>query len=389
MSRIKSLLNTSYILIKYLFAYVLVNYFSMRLKKKSIWLFLEKKDEARDNAYHLYKYMRENHPEIESYFVITKTSAERNKVVKLGEDRVIDFGSFKHYIYSAAAKYSIGSQPNCAYPAQKISSLKKILKKMPKSIFLQHGIIKNDLSSILSKKNIEVDFFTTSAKREYDDVSSKYGYKNNEAKLVGLCRYDRLLDNSDTENLILLMPTWRTYLTSEKNLETTVYFKQYNSLINNKQIEKILEEYNYKLIFYPHYAMQSKVNLFDKTSERVIIASREKYDVQDLLKRCKILVTDYSSVFFDFAYMKKPVIYYHFDYEEYEKKHYKEGYFTEIKDGFGPVLYTEEEVCDYLNYLVKNNSRMEEKYISRVNDYFAFRDCDNCKRTYEEIIKLT
>ena len=64
----------------------------------------------------------------------------------------------------------------------------------------------------------------------------------------------------------------------------------------------------------------------------------KNYDVQDLLKRSKILITDYSSVFYDFAYMKKEVIYYQFDYNDFFKKHYEIGNFNFEKNGFGPIF---------------------------------------------------
>ena len=62
-----------------------------------------------------------------------------------------------------------------------------------------------------------------------------------------------------------------------------------------------------------------------------------------------LLITDFSSIYFDFAYQKQPVIYYHFDYQQYRKEHYSEGYFNYERDGFGPIVYD-------LQSLVKNIS---------------------------------
>ena len=75
----------------------------------------------------------------------------------------------------------------------------------------------------------------------------------------------------------------------------------------------------------------------------IIIADKDTFDVQDLLIRSQILITDYSSVFFDFAYMKKPEIFFQFDNERYRNSHYKEGYFSYELDGFGKVTYNRDE----------------------------------------------
>ena len=86
------------------------------------------------------------------------------------------------------------------------------------------------------------------------------------------------------------------------------------------------------------------VDSFDEIQNNsIIIAHKDDYDVQDLLIRSSVLVTDYSSVFFDFAYMGKPVIYYQFDEDEFRKNHYQEGYFSYREHGFGRVLKYENE----------------------------------------------
>jgi hypothetical protein len=68
-----------------------------RIKHKNVWLVCERKNEARDNGYWLYKYICEKHPEIESIYAIDKNSKDYLKVKDLG--KVIKFGSFAHWVY--------------------------------------------------------------------------------------------------------------------------------------------------------------------------------------------------------------------------------------------------------------------------------------------------
>ena len=112
------------------------------------------------------------------------------------------------------------------------------------------------------------------------------------------------------------------------------------------------------------------------------------YDVQTLLMESSMLITDYSSVYFDFAYMKKPILYYQFDYDRYRKGQYQEGYYSYERDGFGLVVRDELTLIEEIEKIVKNNFTFEEKYSNRVDDFFEFRDNKNCLRTYDAISKM-
>ena len=137
-----------------------------------------------------------------------------------------------------------------------------------------------------------------------------------------------------------------------------------------------------RLIFYPHHEMQGYIELFENNSDRVVIARENEFDVQQLLKESKILITDYSSVAFDFAYMKKPVIYYQFDSDKYYESHYAKGYYSYKELGFGPVISDILELKQSLNKKIFKNSNI---YESRIKRFFYLNDNCNLKRNYESI----
>ena len=143
-----------------------------------------------------------------------------------------------------------------------------------------------------------------------------------------------------------------------------------------------------KLIFYPHIELQKELDKFRSPSERVVLAGWQDYDVQTLLMRCDLLITDYSSVFFDLGYMEKPVIYYQFDKEEFLKYHYQKGYFSYEDHGFGPVVTTEEELADAVAECAANDFRLEEKYRRRLDAFYSVRDERNCERTYKILSEM-
>lgn len=86
--------------------------------------------------------------------------------------------------------------------------------------------------------------------------------------------------------------------------------------------------------------------------------------------------------------MKKPVIYYQFDYEKYRKEQFAEGYFDYRKDGFGEVCCQKEELLNELENVLKRHCMMEEKYEKLCDTFFELRDHLNCERIYKKIRKI-
>lgn len=366
-------------------------------KYKDLWLISERGTEAKDNGFCFFEYLCKNHPDINARYVIDKDAAgEDYKKVEPYKDRLIEFGSFEHKIAFILSKYAISSHAGFLEPwSYKLYKLLIDRKDEKIFVFLQHGVILHDLSEFLAKDKIKADLFITTTKREYESISSSlYGYPKGEVVQTGIARYDKL-NEFKLKDEILIMPTWRKNIitpsyTKSNNRDINLfknseYFNRFNSLINNKKLEKALKENKIKLVFYPHYEIQPYIDCFDKFNTELILASKDKYDVQGLLKSSKAMVTDFSSIQFDFAYMRKPQVYYQFDSIE---EHYKMGYFDYDKDGFGPVYSDEDDVVNYLIKLMNNNFKIEEKYFDRINRDFNIRDSHNCDRIFEEIINI-
>lgn len=186
------------------------------------------------------------------------------------------------------------------------------------------------------------------------------------------------------------MPTWRVWLNNltQKEFVESEYFKQWSRVLNDEKLCAKLREENFQLIFYPHYEVQKYINSFVTTDSNVVIADFENYDVQDLLKDSMLLVTDFSSVFFDFSYMEKPIIYYQFDEDKFNEEHYKKGYFDYRSMGFGDVIINHEELITKILQYIESNFVFEEKYKNRVGNFFELKDTNNCSRIFKEIEEL-
>lgn len=353
-------------------------------KKKDIYIVGERKDQCQDNGYYLFKYIRENHEDDKVYYCITKDSNQLDRIKSLGN--IVYYKSFKHYIlYILSKKLICAHVGSCTPDTPVIWKLeeKKIINK--KRMFIQHGITKELISSLMYKST-NFETFICGAKPEYEFVKNNFGYKDEAVKYLGLCRFDNL-HNFKVKKQILLMPTWRQWFgmsgineMSREDFKKSDYFKKYNALINNKKLHELLKDKNLELIFYPHHEMQRYIDLFNTISENIVVARENLYDVQILLKESQLLITDYSSIAFDFAYMRKPIIYYQFDDIKYYKSHYEKGYFDYERDGFGKVTKYEDELISSIDEILKNKVN---RYMHRIDNFFILNDKDNCRRHYQ------
>lgn len=367
-----------------------------RLKRKNLWLICDNENEARDNGYWLFRYIVEKHPEQDVMYAINKKSPDYDRVKKLG--KVVSYGTYMHWVYYLTASKNISSQkggkPNAAvcYVLEVFGILKNT------RIFLQHGITKDDME-FLYYMNTKMRLFICAVQEEYDYVKERFGYPEGWVKNVGFCRFDNLFDTSrEDDRQILVMPTWRNWIGSPttksyqyENVDeftNTEYFKYWNAFLNHKELRDLLEREKITLVFYPHREMQKYIEFFSLENKWIKIAKWPEYDVQQLLKESHMLITDYSSIAMDFAYMKKPLMYYQFDYEMYRKGHYAEGYFSYKEDGFGPICKSKDEVFAFIQDRIAGQWKMEEKYIARVDKFFLRRDNHNCERNFEAIKEI-
>ncbi len=356
----------------------------IRIYRKNLWLICEYKDEAHDNGFCFFHYLRMQRPEIDAVYAIGKNSKARNKVVALGD--VVSFGSLKHWIYYLAAQVNVSSQkggkPNAAVCY--ILEVYGLLKNF--RVFIQHGIILNDLP-YLHKNNARFSLITCGATPEYEFVKERFGYSLEEIAYTGMCRYDRLYKVTNYERIILVFPTWRNWLKDSDSILMSDYFNGWNEFLNHPKLHLLLEKENIQMRFLLHRNMVPFTSDFSSNCPRIDICNMGSKDIMNEIQNAAMLITDYSSVSVDFAYLKRPLIYYQFDYKEFRNRHLEEGYFSYARDGFGNLCTTPDEVIMSLLEIVENQFTVPEKYLLRYNKFFAFNDEKNCQRTYEAIVQ--
>ncbi|MES5945614.1 glycosyltransferase [Bacillus cereus group sp. MG6] len=327
------------------FAIVLYKLFSSYFRRKKIWLIGERPDTAQDNSYHLFTYIRKEYQDVPIYYVIDKKSNDYKNIENLGNS--IQYGSFKHTFYLLICDKTINSYSETAN--MYTDAYKDILKYYPEwqqnqKIFIQHGVIGvSRVNHVLNKNRMGYSLFVVSSQFEKDHIVKEFGYTEDEVIVTGLARWDALQDESKG-NEILLMPTWRSWIKTKEQLEESNYWQTYMSFLQSKELHQILEEQDLTLTFFPHYQTQKLGAEMPVFHERIKVMKQGEETVQSLLKRHRLLITDYSTVSFDFAYMSKYVIFNQFDYNEFYSRHYNEGPINHKQDLFGPVVTDSDKI---------------------------------------------
>lgn len=349
------------------------------------WILMDRVNKADDNAEHFYRYLMRNHPEQKIYFAISKDSPDWSRLENDGFN-LLDYESKKFIKELTRCKYIVSSHLLIWNVLIKKHGKQAITAK--RKIWLQHGVISNDHSNLLNTK--EIDLMITSTEPEYNSITApftKYQLLPSQVILSGLPRHDMLLAKNrelPTEKVILVMPTWRTWL-KDDIFENSDYFMEWNKFLSSNELSKLLRENGYKLIFSPHEEIQVYKNLF-YTNEYIKIYHGND-SMQNLFAQAELMITDYSSVAYEMGFLNKIVIYYQFDTIEFFNKHYQKGFFDLEKDGFGACTKNLDGLLNELKLYFLDKNAYHKKYKSKM-DIFSNHSGNSCEQIFNRIKEL-
>lgn len=368
--------------------YPIINFIKGR---REIYLFLDRIDKADDNAEHLFRYASKLDDNVKKYYVISDEVGDYDRM-KNEFKNVVPFASFKHKLLFLFSNKILCSSPENHNVNPFFTN--KDLKFFAASIsipkyYIRHGVAHGHMSSWLRKFDKNLDLVLTSSDYERKSfLEPGYNFDKKRIKALGLPRFDNLKSNR-VKKLILIAPTWRNYLKGDKQLfMNSDYFRCLNALLSDPELPYIAEQYGYKIIFKAHPNLEKTIgdsderfiDLFD-INEKIKVLVNEPY--QELFNISAMMITDFSSVFFDFGYLKKPIIY----YQPNNDHSFNGGYYDYDTMGFGPVTKNVEDLKSQVDFYLDRDCVMEKTYKDRVNKFFKYSDKNNCKRVYSWIKK--
>ncbi|MDX1358816.1 MAG: CDP-glycerol glycerophosphotransferase family protein, partial [Clostridia bacterium] len=325
-------------------------------KYKNVWLIDERWPEARDNGYWLFKYIMDNKLSGNTWFLLKPDSPDRYKL-KDYSHKVLKPRSIKHYILYCMSERNISTQIGFCSPSYIYQKyFKKMTPVKKRYVYLGHGIHKDDVD-FLYKKNSKIDLFITDNDIEARELIENGGYGASNVAVTGRPRNDGLHD-FNIKKEILVMPTTRiwwfdpVYKANHERFRESMFFSEYQKLLDDPGLHSILDKTGCRLLFFLHTNSQAFLRHFKANHKNIELVNADDMGVQEALKNCAMLVTDYSSVAFDVSYMGKPVIYFQFDYDRFRKSQYPEGWFSYEEHGVGKIVDNRNSLIDEIGKLV-------------------------------------
>ena len=360
-----------------------------RRKYRNAWILVDRDTEAHDNAEHLYRHLKETRPDINAWFALKKSSSDWGRLASEGF-RLLDYGSREHRLALQSCINLVSSQVDhyIVHPLDtKIHGPERW-----KFTFLQHGVTKDDLSRWLNPKPISLLITATGPEKEsIVGNGTPYRFTDRETRLTGFPRHDRLGRVADSvpsseRRLVLVVPTWRRYLLGDQlaggNLRSlnddfwdSDYVLNWFGLLKSTDVAAALERAGLELAFLPHPNLQPYLDEGSIPSNSRVYRY-DNHDVQDLIARSAVVITDYSSLAFEAAYARRPVLYFQFDEDQFFSggHAYRKGYWDYRSDGFGPVETTLDGAIAQLVRFAADGNFGDEQYASRAEDAFPQRD---------------
>ena len=370
----------------------------LRRKKKPIIVISDRLEAADDNGEALFRYFRANMADkVDSYFVLKSNSIDYDRMSEFGP--IVEPGSDEHKRLVLVADAVVSSHSDDIYrnPFGNDGIYYRDLLHKPMMI-AEHGVSHGkDFHTWFNRSNHMLELFIAASDKELDAFSADaYGYSKNQIAITGLPRFDYLEDAS--RKLITIMPTWRKQLCVGQNPDTgwwelrddfedSTFARAYRELMNSERLWAAAEEYGYEIRFKLHPS-------FFGSEDRFGFGENVKFtEVTDSYKKVfaesALIVTDYSSVMYDFAYLGKPAVYFQFDMDDIDNRHifnWTEGYSYE-DEGFGEVETTASGTVDRLIEYMKNGCVLKEEYDLRRKAFFKYNDRNNSQRACQAIMK--
>lgn len=350
----------------------------------------------------IYEYMISDEKYDDYRFVWVFRELDKKKQFEsLDRAEIVLFKSKDYYRYYASAK-CIVTNSNIDYHIVKREGQIFLqtwhgtpLKKLRCDIEAEHGNANNTLAEIKMKNDMDVvryDYFLSPSKFASEKFTSAFNLKEmgkeNIIVEMGYPRNDLMFNYTDDDikaileelnintdkKILLYAPTFR-----DNNHQVGTGYVYDLHLDFDKLYDAIGDEYI--VLFRAHYFIANQFD-FEKFKGFVYDVSSLD-DITRLYLISDVLVTDYSSVFFDYANLKRPILFYMYDLYQYANE--IRGFYIDINELPGPILKSEEEL---IGAIKGNEFAYDEKYENFNNRYNYLDDGSASKRVAELITEL-
>ncbi|HHD0202094.1 TPA: CDP-glycerol glycerophosphotransferase family protein [Campylobacter jejuni] len=346
------------------------------------------------NPYAIFLYLLEQNAfkDFTHIWVVNDLSIVKNKFKKMKNVICVKRGSDLYLKYLASAKYLINNSTFPEYFIRKMEQLYlntwhgipwKMLGKDIKGSFMEYKNVQRNFlhtTHLIAPSKHTMDVMIKSHEIEFISSSKKY--------LSGYPRVDISLNQTKSEKeelrstlgipldkkVILYAPTFRGSFYNSENISNEKINELYNKVKDNFD--------EYCLIYRGHYSVNNNNNILDKN----IIIPPVYIDTNELLGIVDVLITDYSSVLFDFMSLNRPIIFFLYDYDNYKNNR---GLYFDISEISQEYCVATDDIINALKNI--NYSKILYLY-DQIKDYYIIKEKGQATRLvvdffFKDIIK--
>ena len=329
------------------------------------------------NAYYIFKYYLKN-KNYDAFYIINYQSDLYNALLKENNTQNLIPVHSNDNIFNLLYNYILNSK--IIINSYIFIEFQLIINEVDflKYLYLTHAVgyfkklgIKYEFKYLKKNKR---NIIATSPK-EYEIYKYNLNYSESYIHKAGLPRYDRFQyfkKNISEKDCILISFTYRSY--NNKIYEQSLLKINLEKLLNDTSLMKILNKNNIDLIYIPHH--------FDVLRKRIINIEKFpfiKYKKQNFLshyiEQCSLLITDFSTISFDFMFLNKPVLYYLIDLKDKIKFREREYMYFDPKNNiyYGNAFYNQQSLIEKINYYIKRNFTIEDNIKKEYNSLFFYK----------------
>lgn len=356
------------------------------LKKDLVLLFEKESSRYEESASVVYeKLIDKGYKNV--YYIIDEENVKLKDIQEKYKKNIIYKDSLKHIAYFFKCKKFVGTESLGHAMQLRIASrlvVNKLNKKDLMYVFLQHGVmymvsLSSDLRTGFKKMPIKLHKIVTSSKLEAEHFVELGGFEKEDLYICGLPKFDTAIRHNDADKIVI-MPTWRRWEANQASIdyENTKYYKMIQRIV--KAIPKKLQG---KVIILPHPLMLKEIKN-NKEYSKYVPEGEFVYD--EILKTCKLLITDYSSIAYDAYYRGSNVIFYWEEKDECMKEYGENAkLMLNEKNVFADVCYNAKELTKIVD---KNyNEKQSKENIKKFKKIVEFDDNKNTERLINMLIE--
>jgi len=260
-----------------------------------------------------------------------------------------------------------------------------------------HGTPLKKMGDDKKTKKSPHDFIKKIENRKYNYILSTCRYTTKIFKK--LFNSDDILEIGSPRNDILLNPSFFSTENIAKKLNLKKYKKIFLYAPTFRKLEKEVNPFDKKFLKKLNKILNERKNIFlikqhpyTKKIENleaysnILDISKINQDIQEILIYTSVLITDYSSVIFDFALLNRPLIFFAKDLKKYEKE--RGLYFNYYKIMPGPIITRKENLLKLINNTKSLYTKKNLRKISKFNNTFnKYQDGKSCERLFKILLK--